>query len=279
MPLHKVSHLSIIEPPKKFSIDIRELWQYRELFYFFAWRDVKVKYKQTLLGIAWVVLQPLLTVIIFSIFFGRALNVPSMGLPYPIFVFSGLLLWNFFSGTITNAGNSMVSNAPIIKKIYFPRLIIPVSSLLVAGIDFGISLLAFVAMLFFFEPHFDPVLSIWCWPLAFIFLCIGTLGISSGLAALNVKYRDFRYVIPFGLQILLFLSPVIYPANVIEDRLIKFFLALNPVYGAINLFRAPLLGYHPDPQLTLVSALSALFFFCAGIYYFKKTEAFFADVA
>jgi lipopolysaccharide transport system permease protein len=268
-----------ISSDRSIALNFKELWAYRELFYFFTWRDVKVKYKQTVLGVVWVVLQPVLTVLIFSFFFGRALNVPSSGLDYPVFVFSGLLFWNFFSASISTAGNAMVSNAPIIKKIYFPRIIIPVSSLLVSGVDFIIAFIVFLATLVYFHVHINFVELLITWPLAVLLLLAGTLGISCWLAALTVKYRDFRYVIPFGLQIALFMSPVIYPASIIQYRWISYIMALNPMYAAINFFRMPLIDTPADIKLIIISCVSTVLFVVAGIFYFKKTEAFFADIA
>ncbi len=268
----------IIEPTRKKVFDLKELWQYRELFYFFTWRDVKVKYKETVLGIIWVILQPILSVAIFSIFFGRGLNVPSAGLPYPVFVFSGLLLWTVFSASISNGGNSMVTNAPIIKKIYFPRIIIPISCILVSTIDFVIAFAVFLAMLMYFGVAVDFQGVLYFWPAAFLLMLLGTLGISCWLAALNVKYRDFRFVIPFGLQIALFVTPVIYPISILGDTSLTYVLAINPMYGAIMLFRAPFGLVVSKPEL-LISLLSSFILLLWGVYYFKKTEAYFADIA
>ncbi|HEY5751331.1 MAG TPA: ABC transporter permease [Chryseolinea sp.] len=272
---------NIISSDRSVILNLSELWSYRELFYFFTWREVKVKYKQTALGVIWVVLQPLIMVTIFSFFFGNALkNDNFLGLPYPVFVFSGLLLWNFFSSSVNSAGNSMLTNAPIIKKIYFPRIIIPVSALLVSGVDFIVAFVAFVATLIYYQVHVDLLALIIFWPLAMVFLLLGTLGISCGLAALNVKYRDFRYIIPFGLQIALFVSPVIYPASNISTPWVGYVLALNPMYAAINFFRVPLTGMSEmNFALMMISSVSAILFLVLGIYYFKKTEAFFADIA
>lgn len=269
----------VIESSKRRIIDLKEIWQYRELFYFFTWRDVKVKYKQTALGIVWVVLQPILTVAIFSLFFGRALNVPSAGLPYPVFVFSGLLLWNVFSSGVNTAGNSMLTHAPIIKKIYFPRIIIPISSILVSVIDFLIAFIVFVMMLIYYHVSVDiTALSVF-WPLAIILTLAGSVGISCWLAALTVKYRDFRFVVPFVLQIALFVSPVIYPTSILKDNLLNYVFALNPMYSAITFFRAPLMQSSLNVNLVLISITSTIFFLFLGISYFKKTEAYFADIA
>lgn len=266
-----------IEPTRKKLFDWKELWQYRELFYFFTWRDVKVKYKETVLGVIWVILQPVLTVLIFSMFFGYGLKVPSAGLPYPVFVFSGLLLWTVFSSAIANAGSSMLSNAPIIKKIYFPRIIIPVSSILVCSIDFFIAFGVFVVLLFYYHIQVDFRYVLFFWPAAILLMLLGTLGVSCWMAALNVKYRDFRFVIPFGLQMALFLTPVIYPISILGDSWTKHLLAVNPLYGAIMLFRAPF-GLMVNSTDMVISMVSTLLLLLWGIYYFKKTEGYFADI-
>ena len=196
----------IVDAEKRELFDFQEIWNYKELFYFFTWRDIKIKYKQTVLGFLWAILQPLFMMIIFTLFFGRALNVPSQNLPYPVFVFSGLLLWNTFSSGLTNSANSMVNNAQIIKKIYFPRLIIPVSSILVAFFDFLMAFILFIPLLIFYRQPVS-LTALWSWPLAIGRLLVATLGPGTLLAAFNVKYRDFRYVIPFLVQVLFFLTP------------------------------------------------------------------------
>ena len=267
-----------IEPPGKNLYDWRELWQYRELFYFFTWRDVKVKYKETILGVLWVVLQPLLTVLIFTLFVGHALKVPSEGLPYPVFVFSGLLLWTMFAASINSAGNSMITSASIIKKIYFPRIIIPIASILVCLVDFFISLGVFALMLWYYEVPVWFSEMVWAWPAAFLLMLISTSGISCWLAALNVKYRDFRFLVPFALQVGLFVTPVIYPISILDNEWIGYLISLNPLHGAIMLFRAPL-GLEVNNLELLISIVSGLFFQLWGFYYFKKTEAYFADIA
>lgn len=269
----------VIDAGRQKLIDWQELWAYRELFYFFTWRDIKIKYKQTVFGFLWAVLQPLLMMLVFTTFFGRALNVPSQSLDYPVFVFSGLLLWNMFSSGLTNASNSMVNNSLIIKKIYFPRLVIPVSALLVALFDFFITLVLFFGMLIYYR---QPVgfNFIWAWPLSLLITVASTLGPGSLLAALNVKYRDFRYVIPFFIQILFFLTPVIYPVSFLKYPVLQYILACNPMYAAIELFRFPLTGT-PDfnEQYLLISLVSCVLFLAVGLVYFKRTEEFFADLA
>lgn len=269
----------VIEAPSRFSVDVNELWHYRELFYFFTWRDVKVKYKQTTLGILWVVLQPIITVLVFSMFFGRALRVPSEGVPYPVFVFSGLLLWTFFSSSISSAGNSMLTHSAIIKKIYFPRLIIPIAAVLVSLIDLLVAFVIFIITLVIYQTPVDFFKLLVFWPMALLFTLVGTIGISCWLSALNVKYRDFRYVIPFALQLLLFLTPIIYPISVINHPWVKYGLALNPMSGAIALFRIPFIEFHQPVTIIIISMISSLFFLVGGIYYFKRTENFFADIA
>lgn len=255
-----------------------ELWRYRELFYFFTWRDIKIKYKQTVLGFLWAILQPLFMMTIFTLFFGKALNIPSQNIPYPVYVFSGLLIWTMFSTGLTNAANSMVNNATIIKKIYFPRLIIPVSSILVALFDFFMAFTLYVALLLFYSQHVSWH-AVFLWPIAILITVLATLGLGSWLAALNVKYRDFRYVIPFLVQALFFLTPVIYPISLLKYPLLQYVLVCSPMYAAIELFRFPLTGVFPDVYFLGTSLASGLFFLIAGTIYFKRTEDFFADFA
>lgn len=255
-----------------------ELWRYRELFYFFTWRDVKVKYKQTVLGFLWAVLQPVLMMVVFTFFFGRTLNVPSQNLQYPIFVFSGLLLWNMFSAGLSNAATSMVTNSGIIKKIYFPRLIIPASSILVALFDFFMTFIIFVLMLIVYDQHVS-LDALWCWPCALLICLLSTMGPGCWLAALNVKYRDFRYVIPFLIQILFFLTPVLYPVSMLKTVALKYILMVSPMYAAIELFRFPLTNIPVDAISITISLLSGVVFNVIGLTYFKRTEDLFADFA
>lgn len=270
---------SVIDADRRSLFDWLELWRYRELFYFFTWRDIKIKYKQTALGFLWAILQPLLLMTIFTLFFGRALNIPSQSLPYPVFVFSGLLIWNCFSSGLTNAANSMVNNALIIKKIYFPRLVIPVSSILAALFDLLMSLLIFIALLIIYRVHVSPA-AFWCWPIAIFLLIIATLGPGCLLAALNVKYRDFRYVIPFLVQVIFFLTPVIYPVTFLKYPSLQYVLAANPVYAAVELFRLPIAAnYELHTTWLAISILSGFVFLAIGLLYFKSTEEYFADFA
>ncbi len=267
-----------IEPSEGRVLEWSELWRYRELFYFFTWRDIKIKYKQTVLGFLWAVLQPLFMMVIFTLLFGKAMNIPSQNLPYAIYVFSGLLIWNLFSTGLTNASNSMVNNASIIKKIYFPRLIIPVSSILVALFDFLMAFILFVPILLFYQQSVS-LSALVLWPVALIIAIVATLGLGSWLAALNVKYRDFRYVIPFLVQALFFLTPVIYPISLLKYPILQYILVCSPMYAAVELFRYPLTGIMPDSFLLGISLLSGVLLLIVGVFYFKRTEDFFADFA
>lgn len=274
----------IIKAPRNFSLNFEELWRYRELIYFFTWRDIKVKYKQTFLGVLWAIIQPLLMMVIFVVFFSKALNVPTDGIPAPIFYYSGLLLWNLFSSGLSNAGNSMITNADIIKKIYFPRLIIPISSVLVAIFDFIIAAFIFLLLLIYYDisdVDFTVNYATWsgCLLIALLFTIVFTLGLGNLLAALNVKFRDFRYIIPFLLYLLLFLTPVIYPVSVFEEvAWIKYLLALNPLSGAIYLSRSSFSDLSPDAWVLIVGFFSMILFFLVGIYVFRRMEAYFADI-
>jgi lipopolysaccharide transport system permease protein len=197
---NNTDHYFELKPKSAYSLNLKELVEYKELFYFFTWRDIKVKYRQTVLGFLWAILQPLLLMLIFTFFLGRTLQVPSDGMAYPVFVFSGLMLWLLFSSGIANAGNSMVTNAQIIKKIYFPRLIIPLSSVLVAVFDFAMTAIIFIPLLLYYGASVTVGEAVWCWPVGLALTIIGSFGPGCLLAALNVKYRDFRYVIPFLLS-------------------------------------------------------------------------------
>lgn len=267
-----------IESSKRTLFDGKELGRYRELFYFFTWRDIKIKYKQTVLGFLWAVLQPLLMMTIFTLFFGKALNIPSQNLPYPVYVFSGLLIWNLFSMGLTSASNSVVNNSAIIKKIYFPRLIIPVSSVLVALFDFIMAFVLFIGILFFYQQAVS-ISAILIWPIALLIAINATLGLGAWMAALNVKYRDFRYLVPFVVQVLFFLTPVIYPISLLKHPVLQFVLVCSPVYAAVELFRFPLTGIIPDYLFLGISLTSGVILLLLGLHYFKRTEDFFADFA
>jgi lipopolysaccharide transport system permease protein len=268
-----------IKPQRQFSLGIKELWEYRELFYFFTLRDIKVKYKQTVLGFLWAVLQPLIMALLFTFVLGNAIsNYTPMSLPYEIFALSGLIIWGIFSSGLNNAGNSMVSNANIIKKIYFPRLIIPISSVLVGLFDFLMAFVVFVVYCFVKDISFK-VEALLYFPLALVLTCVATFGAGTLLAALNVKYRDFRYIIPFLIQLLLFLSPVVYPVHIANNLFFKTLMALNPMSAPLDIFRGGLSGETLHWSTNGISIVSSLFILVIGLVYFRKTEAYFADLA
>ena len=267
----------VIKPKKTFSLeDWREIWRYKELLYFFVWRDLKVRYKQTSLGILWALIQPFVTMIVFSIFFGKLAGIPSDGVPYPIFVYVGLLFWNFFSSALSDTSGTLLNNQAIITKVYFPRLILPVASVATKLIDFGIGTCMLVVLMFYYGyiPHLSGLLIL---PLLLLITFMAAVGGGLFLSSVNVKYRDVRYAIPFFMQILLFVTPVIYPAS-IAGKYSKI-LALNPMMGVIQNARAAVLGTAPVNWLLIgLSLLSTLILMILGIYFFKKTERYFADI-
>lgn len=261
------------------KIDMKELWAFRELLYFFTWRDVKIKYKQTVLGALWAILQPFLLMLVFTIFFSKTLNIQSGTLPYPLFVYTGLILWNVFSVGISNAGNSMVNNANMIKKIYFPRLILPLSAILSTLVDFLMTFVLFIGLMIYYKVFPDPAHLLFALPLSVIITLLTTFGLGAFLSAVNVKYRDFRYVIPFLVQVLLFLTPVIYPVSIVSNEFVQGLLQLNPMAGAIDLLRGAFTGVYPPVQIIVQSLLASMLLFFAGVFYFHKTEYYFADLA
>ena len=269
----------IIENKGKFTLGGRELWQYRELFYFFTWRDIKVRYKQATLGILWAAMQPLSMMVLFTFIFSKGLKVGSDGLPYPIFAFSGLMIWNIFSNGLLNAASSMVANANIIKKIYFPRLIIPLSSILTALFDFSFAFVAFIFLLIYHQT----AVSVWkllvYLPLSILIIILTTFGLGTLIASLNVKYRDFQYVIPFLIQFLFFLNPIVYPAKVFDVPALNVFMKINPIAGAMRLMRGIFTeGVIPFSDMA-IWLIIALVLALIGIYAFRKMEAYFADLA
>ena len=266
-----------IRPSKGWTaLNIKDLLHYRELLYFLTWRDIKVRYKQTVIGATWAILQPLLTMIIFTIFFGRIAKVPSEGIAYPIFSFSGLILWIYFSTAVTNAGNSLVGSSNLITKVYFPRLIIPLSASLAGIIDYFISLGLLLIMMIFYKCV--PNYSILLLPVIVFFALFSATGMGLWFSALNVKYRDVRYAIPFLIQLLLFATPVIYPVTIFPQKY-RLILFLNPIAGVIDAHRACLLGYKAIDWLSLcISLCAGILIFVSGLYYFSRTERFFADI-
>ena len=254
----------------------REFWHYRELFFFLIWRDVKVRYKQTFLGVSWAIIQPFCTMVVFSIFFGRLAKMPSDGIPYPIFAYSALLPWTYFSNSLSHGGNSLVSNAHLITKVYFPRACLPISSALGGLVDFGIATSVLLLMMLYYGIPFSWELALW--PLLIIPLVMLAMAVVLVLSSLNVIYRDIRYLIPFITQLWLFISPVIYPASIIPEQF-RFLSVLNPISSIIEAFRAALL---PDRLIdwnglgVSVAIISLLLFF--GMRFFNNIEKDLADV-
>jgi len=269
--------VTVIRPKRLFHLaDLKELWNYRELLYFFSWRDLKVRYKQTAIGVLWSVLQPLITMVVFSFFFGTLVQVPSDGVPYPIFVYTGLLFWQFFSDSLNETSNCLLANKAIVTKIYFPRLILPISSVLTKLVDFAIAAVIMIGLMFYYGyvPSWGGLLML---PLLLVLTFMAAVGLGLVLASINVKYRDVRYALPFFIQILLFVTPVIYPASLAGGY--SKFLALNPMMGVIQSARAALLGTTPiNWTLILTSAIGGLILLGIGLVYFKKTERYFADI-
>ena len=255
---------------------LRELWDYLELFYFLAWRDVKVRYKQTVLGVLWAIIQPFFTMVIFTIVFGQIANISSEGVPRPVFYFSALLPWIYFSTTLTGAGMSLVSNSGLLTKIYFPRIILPAAAALVPLVDFLIGSVFLIGFLVYYDIPFGWNLLLW--PILVLPLALLAFGSGAFLAALNVKYRDVKYAIPFGIQLLLFMTPIIYPSSVFPERF-RWLLALNPLSGLIEAFRyavVPTYSIHWDVLALSLAVTTALL--VLGVVYFKRTEKAFADI-
>lgn len=275
----------IIKPEKVLSINWKELWSYRELFVSYVWRDVKVRYKQTLLGFLWAILQPLIMMIIFVVFFSKMLKVPTDGIPAPIFYYSGLNIWVLFSTGLSTASNSMVSNAEVIKKVYFPRIIIPLSSVVVSFFDYLMTLIVFLSLIALYGVlEEDFVFSIWKFltytPAAVAIAVLTSFGMGSLVASLNIKYRDFRFIIPFFIQLLMFLTPVIYPVSVLKEiEWLKYLLSLNPIMASINLSRGVFTEQPIDSMMIMISIASMFMMLILGIFVFRKTERFFADIA
>jgi len=267
----------VIEPTRGWAVlKLGEVWEYRELLYFLVWRDVKVRYKQTALGIAWVVLQPLVATVIFTVVFGNLAKIPSGNLPYPLFAFAALLPWNYFAGALTRAGTSLVNNANLITKIYFPRLIIPLAGVINGLVDFGISLIVLVALMIYYGVV--PNAAVLLLPF-FLLMAIGTaLGVSLWLAALGVQYRDVNYLLPFLSQVWMYATPVVYPASLFPERW-RPLLGLNPMAGVVEGFRWALTGSGDAPgPLLLVSVGIIVVLLVSGLVFFRNTERTFADV-
>lgn len=269
-----------IKPVSRVSIDVNELWNFRELFFFFVWRDIKVKYKHTVLGVLWVVLQPVLMTLIFTYLFSMRMGFESGPLPYPVFVFAGFVVWNLFSSGVTAASSSVINSSSIIRKIYFPRLIIPFASVLTTVFDFLMTLIPFAALLIYYQIPVQAASVVLYFPISFVIVLLVSLGVGSFFSALNIKYRDFRYVIPFMIQGLMFITPVFYSGLNLKDPLFNMISKLNPVSVAIDCFRkaiTPEAVVHPA-DIAIAAGIAALYFLI-GVVYFKRSEHQFADIA
>ena len=268
--------LVVIQPSKKWSLlNLKDIWAYRELLFFLTWRDVKVRYKQTALGAAWAILQPLFMMIIFTIFFGRIAGVGSSGIPYPVFALAGLVPWTFFSNSITASGNSLVGSANLITKVYFPRLIVPAAAMLAGLVDFVLAFVLLCLLMLYY--YIVPTIQILFLPVLVLLTALFSLGVGTWFSALNVKYRDVRFALPFLIQLWLFVSSVILPSKAIPEKW-RWLLLLNPMSGIIEGYRAALFGLPFDwPALGIASGLTILTLLYA-IYAFGRVERSFADI-
>jgi lipopolysaccharide transport system permease protein len=266
-----------IAPPRGwFELNLREMWDSRELLYFFVWRDLKVRYKQTAIGVAWVVIQPLLAMLVFTLFFGRLAKMPSAGLPYPVFYYTALLPWMYFATALANATNTIVDHQRVITKVYFPRMILPLSAVLSGLVDFAIGFILLIGMMLYY--HQVPTVATLLLPFFLLLTVVTALAMGLWLSALNAIYRDVRYVVPFLVQSWLFASPVAYPSTLIPVRW-RWLYGLNPMAGVIEGFRWALTGHgQPPGTLVLVSAGTVLVLLVAGVVYFQKMEGTIADM-
>jgi len=266
-----------IRPAKGWvALRLRDLWAYRELLYFLTWRDIKVRYKQTLLGVAWAVIQPLATMLLFTLFFGKLAKVPSDGIPYPIFAYAGLLPWTFFSNAVTGSGNSLVGSSNLITKVYFPRMIIPGAAVTAGLVDFAIAFVILIALMVYYGVSLT--VNLFALPLLVVLTALLALGVGMWLSALNVKYRDVRYALPFLIQLWMFASPIIYPASMMPQKW-RWVLWLNPLSAIIEGYRAALLGRTAFPWSALaLSGLITLAVLVYSAYSFRRMERTFADI-
>jgi lipopolysaccharide transport system permease protein len=279
-PIHEQyfghDHLTVIRPTRGWrSLDLKALWAYRELLWVLTMRDIKVRYKQTVLGVAWAVIQPVMLMLVFSIFFGRLAKMPSDGIPYPVFAYAGLLPWTFFSNALSNSAGSLVGSSQLISKVYFPRLIIPLASIGSWLIDFMIAAAILLGLMLYYDIGWTP--NLLAAPLLAMSVVFAALGAGTLLSALTVAYRDFRYVIPFLLQFWMFATPIVYPASIVPERW-QWLLHLNPMAGLIEGFRSAFLGRPFDTGAILASSIIAVVMFVVGIAYFERVERRFADI-
>jgi lipopolysaccharide transport system permease protein len=266
-----------IEPSRGWvALRLGELWRYRELLYFLVWRDVKVRYKQTALGATWAILQPFMTMVVFSLFFGRLAKIPSDSLPYPIFSYAALVPWTFFANGLANSANSLVGNSNLISKVYFPRLTIPIATVLAGVVDFALAFVVLLGMMAYYRVM--PTINVVWLPLLLLLALVTALGVGLWLSALNVKFRDVRYVVPFLTQFWMFATPIAYPSSLLETKW-QVLYAINPMVGVVEGFRWALLGTNTAPgPLLLVSSLASVLILISGAFYFRRMEQTFADI-
>jgi lipopolysaccharide transport system permease protein len=265
-----------IEPSRGlFSLKLRELWMYRELLFFLSWRDMKIRYQQTVLGFAWAILQPVLTMVVFSLFFGQLAKLDSDGVPYPIFNYTALLPWQFFENAINTSTTSLVTNANMVTKVYFPRLFIPISGVLSGLVDFGIAFLILLGMMLFYQV--TPTVGVFLLPLFLLLAFTTAMGVSLWMSAMNVKYRDVRYVVPFLVRFWFFATPIAYSSTLLDEPW-RTLYGLNPMVGVVEGFRWALLGTQPPQAMVFLSVGISLLIFVSGLVYFSRTEKTFADV-
>jgi lipopolysaccharide transport system permease protein len=266
----------IIEPQeKRWKLGLKELWAYRDLVYFFAWRDIKVRYKQTALGALWAVLQPVFATIVFTIFFGRLAKLPSDGVPYPVFAYVGMVPWQFFSSTLAISSNSLVGSQNLIKKVYFPRLIIPLAAVIAGLVDFAISFVVLIAMMFYYGV--TPTGAMLLLPPLILLVIATTISVGLWFSALNVQFRDVRYTVPFLTQFWMFATPVVYSSSLVPAKW-RTWYGLNPMAGVVDGFRCALLGKASPGPMLWVSVAAVLLLLIGGLLYFRRMEATFADV-
>jgi lipopolysaccharide transport system permease protein len=274
--LHPLAGVTILRPSRGWPrLDLRSLWEYRELLYFLGWRDIKVRYKQTVLGAGWAILQPVLTAMVFSLFFGHLAKMPSDGIPYIVFAYTALLPWIYFAHSLGESSNSLVGGASLISKVYFPRLVVPISSVLAGLLDFAIGFAGLLGLLAWFGIR--PTLAMALLPALVMLLLVTTLGGGLWLSALNVQYRDVRYVVPFLIQLGLFATPVAYPSSLLSEPWQTLY-GLNPMVGVVEGFRWALLGTNPPGAMIAVSVAASAALVISGILYFRHAERTFADV-
>jgi lipopolysaccharide transport system permease protein len=258
------------------SLNLGALWEYRELLYFLTWRDIKVRYKQTVLGAAWAILQPFFTMVVFSLFFGKLAGVPSDGIPYPIFSYAALVPWQFFANGLTASSTSLVASANLIKKIYFPRLVVPISSVLSGAVDFALAFVVLLGMMLFYGVA--PTWAILWLPLLLLLALVTSLGVGLWLTAMNVQFRDVRYAVPFLVQAWMFATPIAYPSSLLDEPW-RTLYGINPMVGVVEGFRWALLGTETAPgPIIFVSAVVAVGLLVGGAFYFRRMEKTFADV-